>query len=170
MPNWTANTVTMKGIGKEDLYKFVKDPVTGRKVKYFDFDKLIPEPRTKEELITKYGKQYLNNECKNVQKDEEKPWFDWYNWRATFWGTKWNACNCMCSYSDDEIQFDTAWNEPSPIWEALTRKFPDRLVEISADYEEGYTINSEWLNGEETWEQTYGDIEDEYDDEEEEED
>ena len=63
----------------------------------------------------------------------------------------------MCSYSDDEIQFDTAWNEPSPIWEALTRKFPDRLVEISADYEEGYTINSEWLNGEQTWEQIYGD-------------
>ena len=168
MPNWTNNTVSMKGISKEDLYTPTKD-WSGKMTKSFDFGKLVPEPKTKEELLSKYGNRYLNDGYKNIQEQVDKPWFDWYGWHSQYWGTKWNACECQCDYDDDEIQFMTAWNEPAPIWHALSLKYPDRHISISADYEDGYVINSEWLNGNMLWEETNMTRNDDEDDDEEEE-
>lgn len=73
-------------------------------------------------------------------------YWNWYGWSNHYWGTKWNACN---TYKDDNdyVNFDTAWCEPEPIWIALSKKFPDRLVTISAEYEEGFIRESEYRNG-----------------------
>ena len=136
MPNWTTNYVRMENIGNEDLYDSAN----------FDFNKLVPEPKTKEECEQKYGAEYLDDGTKSLGHTETDKWFDWYNWHCDFWGTKWNACDTYV-VSDDEVQFSTAWTEPSPIWSALSKRFPDRIIEITAEYEDGWITESKWENG-----------------------
>lgn len=46
---------------------------------------------------------------------------DWYEWNCKHWGTKWNA-NDTCTVSDNEIEFQTAWCPPDPVFEALAKK------------------------------------------------
>jgi hypothetical protein len=53
---------------------------------------------------------------------------DWYDWRCKHWGTKWNASNCYIDdYGEDllQIQFDTAWNAPIPIFRKLVERYPN---------------------------------------------
>lgn len=54
---------------------------------------------------------------------------DWFVWSNTYWGTKWNSCNFE-RIDDDTIQFDTAWNDPVPIFKELFKKYQDREIEI----------------------------------------
>lgn len=143
MPNWTINTVTMDGIGTcEELYTV--SPTTG--VKYFDFNKLVPEPKSEEECLKKYGEKYIDNGNHSLQHTEEDKWFNWYGWHCDFWGTKWGACD-TCIIDDNMVEFSTAWSEPSPIWEALSRKFPSKEIEVVAEYEEGFVTESTYYKG-----------------------
>jgi hypothetical protein len=41
------------------------------------------------------------------------------------WGTKWNACEAETNVDAGTTQFDTAWSCPTPVFEALSRKFPE---------------------------------------------
>ena len=137
MPNWTTNFVTMKGISKEK--KLFTD-------NNFDFNKIVPEPKTKEECIAKYGEKYIDNGDKHLQHDEDNEWFDWYSWHCDFWGTKWNACETDIE-DDDCVSFWTAWAEPDEIWVALSKMYPDRKISIYAEYEEGLYTESEYIDG-----------------------
>ena len=137
MPNWTTNYVTMKGIGKEKKLFTCNN---------FDFNKIIPEPKTKEECLDKYGNKYIDEGDKHLQHNEDDEWFDWYSWHCDYWGTKWNACETNID-SDDEVSFWTAWAEPDKIWIALSKMYPDREISIYAEYEEGIYTESEYHNG-----------------------
>lgn len=52
----------------------------------------------------------------------------WYEWCWEKWGTKWNAMSTYIA-DDNEIQFETAWNDPSPVIAALAAKYPERRIE-----------------------------------------
>ncbi len=45
------------------------------------------------------------------------------HWAIDKWGTKWNAYEQ--SEFEDTITFDTAWSTPIPVFEALSKQFPD---------------------------------------------
>ena len=93
MPNWVYNVI----ICKKDLL----GKICGGEGSV-DFNVLIPEPLTKNELLDLYG-------------DEYKEWFNWFKWRCDFWGTKWNACESNIVERDNGliyIYFDTAWAPP----------------------------------------------------------
>ena len=45
----------------------------------------------------------------------------WYEWAPEHWGTKWNAYNIVVS--ENQVEFDTAWNSPAPVLEAWITKF-----------------------------------------------
>lgn len=45
----------------------------------------------------------------------------WYQWCIQNWGTKWNAYKV--TVSKNTIMFDTAWNSPLPVIDALIAKF-----------------------------------------------
>lgn len=142
MPNWTTNTVTMTNIANEDLYS-----LDGKGDKYFDFNKLIPEPETKEECIEKYGEEFIDNGDKPITHNDGKEWFDWYEWRYRYWGVKWNSCRTFID-GDDCVIFDTPWGSPRLIFEALSKRFPDREINVLAEYEDGYVYDMVYLNGE----------------------
>ena len=137
MPNHTFNTVRMEGIAKADFYGFDK---YGRK--FFDFNKLIPEPKTREECPP----EFIDHGNCNLMHTEDDEWFNWYDWHCRFWGTKWNAYD-FTEIDDDTVYFLTAWTEPEPIWKAISEKFPDKELYIEAEYEDGFETESTWLNG-----------------------
>ncbi len=59
------------------------------------------------------------------------------------WGTKWNACESVANASAGTAQFDTAWSCPAPVFEALSKKFPDDVIEVTfADEDIGSNCGS----------------------------
>lgn len=86
----------------------------------------INEP-TKENIIAWNGEQdedYLALGEKAYLNYKNYGAKDWYDWRIKNWGTKWNAYEVEFD-GDCRLSFQTAWNRPEPIFEALTRKYPD---------------------------------------------
>jgi len=64
----------------------------------------------------------------------------WYSWNCDNWGTKWGA------YSHEErelvghegevqlrLRFDTAWSAPTPIFEAIEKRWDLKVVAITID-------------------------------------
>lgn len=47
------------------------------------------------------------------------------------WGTKWNACDSSADIEAGTAEFDTAWSCPVPIFEALSRRFPEDVITVT---------------------------------------
>jgi len=59
------------------------------------------------------------------------------------WGTKWNAYDQTVDAAAGTAQFDTAWSCPTPVFEALSKKFPDERIEVQfADEDIGSNCGS----------------------------
>jgi hypothetical protein len=68
----------------------------------------------------------------------------WYEWSIANWGTKWNAYDIK-RHSDRKIRFQTAWNAPLAVIEALSRKFPEADLRIRwADEDDGANTGDMW--------------------------
>ncbi|MBR8471961.1 MULTISPECIES: hypothetical protein [Burkholderia] len=67
------------------------------------------------------------------------------------WGTKWNACDSSADIEAGTAEFDTAWSCPVPIFEALSRKFPEDVITVTyADEDIGSNCGTfRMRNGEE---------------------
>ena len=130
MPNWVKNVVKFKKVSPEDVDTILfmigreltaeaDDCYTPERVLYtIDFNKIIPEPTDPSECPEKY----LRTEDDHVGADPDKPWFNWYTWHCTYWGTKWSAMHGYSITTSDELTliFDTAWSAPMPIVNKLT--------------------------------------------------
>ena len=102
--------------------------------------------------------------AKETQPHQVMP--DWYEWRSTHWGTKWDVCESEIDeggleHSDEEYPISvawfsfkcwTAWAPPVPVWDALHALG----IEVQADYQdEGGMFEGEYSHGEDTsWEPT----------------
>jgi len=115
MPNHVKNVLTFRNLKSEDK-RFILDTIASAKEEgghRIDFDKIIPEPRTKEEC----PEDCIVNKDSHVSPIEEKPWFDWYAWRNKYWGTKWGAYDCYTTTTDTTVIFifETAWSLAYPV-------------------------------------------------------
>lgn len=115
MPNWVKQRIVFDST--DDLNKVIKaikpSIIKEGEPDVFSFDWLIPQPKTIEECPAEF--------LLNPPTEEE--FLDWYNWRNTYWGTKWDACEPYIE--DNTIWFDTAWSPAEPIYSAIQDKFPD---------------------------------------------
>lgn len=107
MPNWVHNEVYLKGPQKDYIFKNI---LNEGKV---DFNDIIPMPS---EIFT--GPLGLDEEKEYGEKN-------WYDWSRQYWGTKWNAQSTGSLNSECGVRFDTAWSMPKPIYQELSRRFPD---------------------------------------------
>ncbi len=123
MPNWTYNTVVFEG--NEKQLKTLKTMLKSDE-NDFDFNNIIPMPKDTfrgnlgEEEREKYGE---NN---------------WYDWSINNWGTKWNAVDTQLVDDTDKIlsyQFNTAWDCPRQIAEALIRMKETILKDIEISWD-----------------------------------
>lgn len=89
---------------------FHKSP---RHVGVFTFEKLIPSPDVMfREGITSEQTKWLT----------EHNYPNWYDWCNANWETKWDACDPSVDWLSDnevEINFNTAWGFPYPVWYAI---------------------------------------------------
>jgi hypothetical protein len=53
---------------------------------------------------------------------------DWYTWRVSNWGTKWNTSEP--TIEDNIVSFETAWSTPYEIFEELSLKFPNLKIKV----------------------------------------
>jgi len=71
---------------------------------------------------------------------------NWYDWSLTHWGTKWNAYDII---DDNAIPtFHTAWGPPTPVFAALSLKFPKVKFDVTWNEEGGTSGEMTFLNGE----------------------
>lgn len=92
MPNWVRNALIIKG-KTEDIYEFCKNHIVwhrGTQNLHFDFNTVFPEPECEEECPDKFNRN-KKKEWVTGRVIEGKEWYDWYGWRSTYWGSKWNS-------------------------------------------------------------------------------
>lgn len=124
VPNHIKNVVKIKGIPKDKIDYILnkvavkyKSEMTGNDEWIMDFDLVIPEPRFKKDCPKQF---YVNSES-HVKEDEARPWFNWYDWHCTYWGTKWNAYDGYTKIGKTQLTFvfSTAWSAPFPVYTKL---------------------------------------------------
>lgn len=120
MPNWCENTLNIKFNNKKDMDKFLETYFTND---CFDFDKVIPEPKTLEECPKDY--LILTKEDKDkahIMSDDNRPWFNWYAWRLTHWGCKWSLSDSYQFIKNNtlSISFSTPWSPCLPVIKELS--------------------------------------------------
>lgn len=123
-PNHIKNVVKIKGIPKDKIDYVLnkvsakyKSDTTGNDEWIMDFDLIIPEPRYKSDC----PKKYQVNKSSHIAEDENRPWFDWYEWHLAYWGTKWNAYDGYTIIGKTQLTFvfNTAWCIPHGIYAIL---------------------------------------------------
>ena len=122
MPNWTANNVLF--VGKEKQLKTLKDMLKSDE-NDFDFNNIVPMPKNiyRGSLGTVEEEKYGKN--------------NWYHWSIDNWGTKWNAVDTRVELNDGSLYytFDTAWDCPREIVNALMRMKKTILKDIKISWE-----------------------------------
>ena len=120
MPNHVKNVLRFRNLKQKDI-EFILDTITD-KLKDdsgygIDSNKIIPEP----EIESGCPDDCKVNKDSHIMEYEDRPWFDWYKWHNTYWGTKWNAYDCysVIGKSYLELIFSTAWSMPYPVIQKL---------------------------------------------------
>ena len=120
MPNHVRTIVKINKLKKDDVdivLNLIASPLSpDRPDEYaIDFNKIIPEPTTIEECPEDCRVKSAKEA--HISEDEARPWFNWYEWRCTYWGTKWGAYDSYTIIGKSFIQFvfSTAWTAPMPI-------------------------------------------------------
>lgn len=144
MPNWITNKLIINA--DEKMVQKILSEVSSE-VSEFDFNKIVLQPSELNDTIaptriisdTEYSIDPKKGITQTMSDElKEKFGFDnWYDWRYTHWGTKWNADEI--NIYDNEIEFNTAWNNPQSLLIALSEKYADVDFEIHyADEDFGY--------------------------------
>jgi hypothetical protein len=118
MPNWVLNTLKVVAGDPKEISEFVR---TEKSV--FDFNTLVPMP------------EHIQNSNEEVARPSGFTVPAWYSWAIANWGTKWNASESRYSTTNPQsvIWFDTAWDPPVPVFEALAKGFPEHEILIYSD-------------------------------------
>ena len=123
MPNWTANNVLF--VGKRKQLETLKDMLKSND-NDFDFNNIIPIPLELTDTVS--GSENAKPDWQKEQSKELKAKYgadNWYDWSIDNWGTKWNAIRTCVELNDGSLYytFDTAWDCPRQIVNALPRYF-----------------------------------------------
>ncbi len=153
MPNHVTHKFTVTGCESE-LKRFRETCFSKREDSFekdrleFDFDSLVPRPEILDKTISGNSEEMKTEAYKQIEAEAialtgHK---NWYNWSCAYWGTKWNAYHTHLDddYSNDqlELQFDTAWSCPEPIFVKVAEMFPKLSFEGYA-LDEGYGFGAE---------------------------
>ena len=125
MPNYCYNTIKITSFKKNFIDNFIKKHIKVNEEgdEFFDFNTIIAEPKTKEKCAKKY---ICDPKEEHIEAFVGREWFNWYKWRYDKWNTKWNSFDLEIERTSDShliIRFNTAWNEPSPIFQALVNRY-----------------------------------------------
>ena len=133
MPNWTTNTVIFSVNDKKEKskIKLIKESVSSKE-SVFDFEQIIPHPK----VLSLVHKENDSKDGLNSEISARHPNRQWYDFQSSVWGTKWNACHTEVEQRDGTLiyRFNTAWDAPRRIAEALIRMQKTILQDISIEW------------------------------------
>lgn len=171
MPNWTFNTITVRG-SKEDLNKMMNDAEKTDGV--LNLSSWFPVPETFKKYDTtnhpdgkglKVGEDWydglgphegkvteeLIEEFKQATKEQREKYgvVGWYDYNCKMYGCKWNSELNVEHQSDEEVVFtaDTPWSAPDAWLLRMSAKYPTLEFYNHAEYEEGYWEDSSYSEG-----------------------
>ena len=154
MPNWCSNYVDIKHTDPTMLADLVVKITKAREAKEPDegfFNQLKPcPPELLDVNLTTWGGNKEEEEARKAKRSVmvDKYGFEsWYDWRVEEWGTKWDIREFLCfEHNNDEVQlqFETAWSPPIPIYELLK----EQGFIVNAEYvDEGMGFIGDWRDG-----------------------
>lgn len=126
MPNWCTNNFTITHQDPEMLKKFTQ-AVNDCNL----FQTFIPMP---EELSGTEASSHVDIDIKLIEKYGHD---NWYSWRVSNWGTKWDISSSAAYEENDSIRgsFLTAWSPPIEAFDKLTEMGFD--IKVVYDEESG---------------------------------
>jgi len=132
MPNWCNNSLKVEGKASE-LKIFVK------KAKGVDTDlslqKLYPMPKALRDTTSPVSNKTKAEQEKNAELLKKYGFADWWTWRISKWGTKWDIEAHLQKIGKTLYYgFDSAWAPPVNWLEYVCKKFPK--LTFTLDYEE----------------------------------
>lgn len=172
MPNWTYNTITIKG-EKKNLDKFMNDAVKLENGK-LSLSSWIPTPETfleydttnhpngkglkvgeklydgigdQEEVIT----EELIEEFKQATKEQAEKYgvVGWYDYNVKTFGCKWDCEVVLEKNTNTELvlSVETPWSAPENWLQTLSKNYPELSFKLHAVYEEGFWEDIEYSKG-----------------------
>lgn len=146
----SENELTKSNFGLRPIYPWLYEALHQYLSPLCNWDKVTVSEA--EALIRSDDSGTLQKNCKvdigvidRLRRNvEQYGYIDWYNWRVSNWGTKWNACESCVTVTDENIDvcFETAWAPPEGIYRAICEAYPD--LQLTARFiEEGM-----WFAGE----------------------
>jgi len=133
MPNHCSNRIEISGEPRDvkRVKKFLENKDTDT---CFDFNNVIPMPEELENTLVPVPdpETFKNRRLRKLYGTD-----NWYDWKKSKWGTKWNSYNGKIDDENEEYivyTFDTAWSPPEPVIHALREKFEE--VDITAFFDE----------------------------------
>ena len=131
MPNHCSNRIEISGEPRD--VKRVKKFLQGKE-RCFDFNNILPIPEELENTLVPVPdpETFKNRRLRKLYGTD-----NWYDWKKSKWGTKWNSYNGKIDDENEEYivyLFDTAWSPPEPVIHALREKFEE--ISITAFFDE----------------------------------
>lgn len=142
MPNWVNNKVRAKNAEdtKKLIAMLVRKNDDGKLIT--NFNGIIPMPQ--ELMDTDAGYTGEENDRKRTANKIKYGYRDWYDFAVNKWGTKWDYNGVIIK--GNTIEFETAWNIPSGIYEEISKTIP--IIVAYADEDIGCNCGLvEFLNG-----------------------
>lgn len=155
MPNHIRTIVKFKHLKSDDIIMILNMIASQLEdgTYVIDFNKIIPEPQD----ITDCPEDFILTKSEPISVDEDRPWFNWYRWRLTNWGTKWCAYDgyTLIGKSWITFVFSTAWSFAYPVIKKLDLmgyeldiKYADEDIgsncgKLSFTSEQGWTMEDE---------------------------
>lgn len=177
MPNWTNNSITVRGTADE-IQKFINDGVKNvaeKRVEDFDysFNSWFPTPDTYRKYDTtnhpngeglRLGEhacfwdenspivtEELIEEYKKATREQYLDYgcIGWREWNTLNYGCKWDCGFNLKRASDNCVTFnvDTPWTAPLAFIAKLSRRYPELTISINSHYEDGYNEAFVFSNG-----------------------
>jgi hypothetical protein len=145
--NITSGSTTSNGLA---ILKYrAGDPTEINQIMGYQWATEFATPEDLIEDLLSSGRANLEEAQRALDNEKLYGHRDWYSWSNANWGTKWNAYDTH-ENEDDGIYFQTAWSNPYPVMEALSRKYPDVIFHVRfADEDFGSNVGEYSLqNGE----------------------
>jgi hypothetical protein len=134
MPNYVYNSISVDAKDQKQLMKFLENAKhESREFSFWNFVTPPTEALESGEYFTEHGwsKDGATGQTEN----------NWYNFNNREWGTKWDAFDLHLEMLDQKgvlISFTTAWNCPTPVFEAMTEQYPELEFSFSWEEEQGW--------------------------------
>ncbi len=125
MPNWCNNTLYIHADNKEDM-KELKNLLD-------ETLEISKDNNCAVGLLNAIVS--MPEELENTKKGSNGDEYNWYDWRVSNWGTKWDV-ECFETIMEEdymEFQFDSAWGPPVTWLEIVAKLFPKLKFTLKYD-------------------------------------